>query len=91
MAMRRFSMCMNIEGFIKNAKFPSGYLGIFADDDGKELSPKEARDFLAVEKAKGRKVIPASGKCGNPCSQNGCAGFDYSGKGCPGYEIPEGN
>lgn len=83
--MKTFSMKMNIEGFIRNNKYPRDY-GVFEQDDGTPLSPAEARAFLQEEQAKGHKVIPCSGECGNPCkhSDHGCKGFDYSGGGCPG-------
>jgi len=60
-----------------------------ASSMGKTLSPDEARDFLYEELGKGRKVIPCSSECGNPCkhSEQGCTGFDYQDGGCPGYEI----
>lgn len=82
---RTYSMCLNIEGFMRNNRFPRGY-DIFQNDDGAELTPTEALEFLTVEKARGRKVIPCSHECGNPCkhADNGCTGFDYSGGGCPG-------
>lgn len=82
---RKFSLCINIDGFMRNNKFPRGY-DIFQNDDGQELAPADALAFLQIEKAKGHKVIPCSSECGNPCkhSENGCTGFDYSGGGCPG-------
>ncbi|MBR8083116.1 hypothetical protein KDX23_10215 [Burkholderia vietnamiensis] len=82
---RTISLCMNIDGFIRHARYPGGYKGLFVED-GKTLTPAEARTFLALEKAKGRIVIPCSSECGNPCkhTDNGCTGFDYSGGGCPG-------
>lgn len=82
---RTYSLSMNIDGFIRNNRYPRDY-DIFQDDDGRELSPAEARTFLALEKAKGRNVIPCSSECGNPCrhADNGCAGFDYAGGGCSG-------
>lgn len=85
----RRSMCLNVEGFMRNNKFPRGY-DIFQDDNGRELSATEALTFLQLEKAKGRKVIPMSSECGSPCSHadKGCAGFDYGGGGCPGYVVP---
>ena len=78
-------MCMNIDGFVRNNRFPQGYSQMFSEN-GRTLSASEARTFLALEKAKGRKVIPCSAECGNPCkhADNGCTGFDYSGGGCPG-------
>jgi hypothetical protein len=76
---------MNIDGFIRNNRYPRDY-NVFQDDDGRELSRAEARTFLALEKAKGRVVIPCSSECRNPCqhADNGCTGFDYAGGGCPG-------
>lgn len=80
-----FSLCMNIDGFVRNNRYPRDY-DVFQNDDGTPLTPPEARSFLALEKAKGRKVIPCSSECGNPCkhADNGCTGFDYSGGGCAG-------
>lgn len=82
---KTYSLCMNVDGFMRNNKYPRGY-DIFQHDDGREMSPAEALQFLALEKAKGRKVIPCSAECGNPCkhADNGCTGFDYGGTGCPG-------
>jgi hypothetical protein len=82
---RTISLSLDIDGFIRNARFPNGYKNMFSED-GVTLTPAEARTFLAMEKAKGRKVIPCSGECGNPCkhADNGCTGFDYQGGGCPG-------
>jgi hypothetical protein len=82
---KTISLCMDIDGFTRNAKYPGGYKNMFIDD-GRTLTPAEARAFLAMEKAKGHKVIPCSSECGNPCkhSDNGCTGFDYQGVGCPG-------
>jgi hypothetical protein len=84
--MRKFSMSMNIDGFIRNTPYPRGYKGLFSDG-GRTLTAPEARTFLALEKAKGRSVIPCSAECGNPCqhAENGCTGFDYAGGGCPGH------
>lgn len=85
---RRYSLCMNIDGFVRNNRYPDGY-DIFQQDDGTPLTPPEARAFLATEKAKGRVVIPCSSECGNPCqhAEKGCTGFDYQGGGCPGREV----
>lgn len=83
---RTISLCMNVEGFMRQNRYPRGY-DIFQNDDGTPLTPAEALTFLQLEKAKGHKVIPCSAECGNPCkhAENGCAGFDYGeGGGCPG-------
>jgi hypothetical protein len=86
----RRSMCLNIEGFMRNERYPQGY-NIFSDDKGKPMEPHEALQFLALEKAKGHKVIPCSAECGAPCTHKdkGCTGFDFSGSGCPGYRIQQ--
>ena len=86
---KTYSLCMNVEGFMRNNRYPRGY-DIFQHDDGSALSPAEALQFLTLEKAKGRKVIPFSSECGNPCKHvdNGCTGFDYGGNGCPGRYTP---
>jgi len=83
--MKTFSLCMNVEGFMRNNKYPRGY-DVFQHDSGEPLTAHEALQFLTLEKAKGRKVIPMSAQCGNPCkhAENGCSGFDYSGSGCAG-------
>ena len=81
---KTYSLCMNIDGFIHNNRYPRDY-NVF-EENGRALTPAEARTFLALEKAKGRVVIPCSSECGNPCkhAENGCTGFDYEGGGCPG-------
>lgn len=87
--MRRISMCLNVEGFMRNNRFPRGY-DVFEQDDGTPLKPNEALAFLTLEKAKGRAVIPMSKDCGAPCkhAESGCTGFDYSaGGGCPGHYV----
>ena len=81
-----YSMCMSIEGFMRNNRFPKGY-DIFQQDDGTPMTPAEALAFLTTEKAKGRKVIPCSAECGNPCKHASCPGFDYSGSGCGGRKT----
>lgn len=88
-AWTRRSMCLSVEGFMRNNHYPRGY-DIFSKDDGTPLAPHEALQFLTLEKAKGHKVIPCSKECGRPCPHevDGCAGFDFGG-GCPGYEIAE--
>jgi hypothetical protein len=86
MSGRTYSMCMNVEGFLRNSKFPQDFRGMFRADDGRQFSPHEARDHLRLELHKGHKVIPCDNECGNPCkrAERGCTGFDYAGGGCPG-------
>ena len=64
---KTFSLCLNIEGFMRDNKYPHGY-DIFQNNDGTPLSPVQALEFLTLEKAKGRAVIPCSSECGNPCA-----------------------
>lgn len=77
---------MHIDGFISQSRYPEDYQGLLIEN-GRELTPAEARTFLALEKAKERIVIPCSGECANPCAHkaSGCTGFDYAGGGCPGH------
>ena len=84
----RYSMCLNVEGFLNNLRYPHGY-DVFKQDDGSPLSPPEALAFLKIENAKGHAVIPMSSDCANPCkhADKGCTGFDYSKTGCPGYRV----
>ncbi|MGX0136319.1 hypothetical protein [Cupriavidus metallidurans] len=90
---RRFHLCMNVDGFLKNSVYPRDYRNVFRDDQGKTLEPAAARAQLEIEKAKGRHVIPMSKECGSPCqhADKGCTGFVYGGalekQGCPGYRI----
>lgn len=84
MNTRNYFICLNVANFLRETKYPNGYEGVFSTG-GKDMSPREAHDFLLVEVAKGHKVIPCSSKCGHPCEQNGCPGFDFSGGGCGGY------
>lgn len=74
---RTTHMCLSVRGFLKNAKFPHDYRGMFKHDDGRSMPPEEARDFLFDQIKQGREVIPF-GDCDN---------FDYS-RGCLGHETP---
>jgi hypothetical protein len=85
-------MCISIAGAMRNMEHavktrPTGPSD-FTDSNG-TLSNSAAYANLAIEQAKGRKVLPMSNECGNPCPR-GCPGFNY-GVGCPGVEIKEGN
>jgi len=89
MPATRYHLCLNIQGFMQQNRFPDGY-DIFQQEDGTPMSPGAAFTYLNAEEAKGHKVIPCSAECGNPCEQKGCKGFDFAGGGCPGYPIEEG-
>lgn len=79
---RTISLCMDVDGFLRNNAYPRDFTGVFQNDDGTPLSPADALAFLTLEKAKGRKVIPCSGECGNPCKN--------ADKGCTGRVLCEG-
>lgn len=68
-------MSVNIKWVLENYKGRS-MGGLINDDNGRPMTDKEARKFLAEGLAKGWSVIP----CGN------CEGFDYE-TGCPGHPI----
>lgn len=68
-------MSANIEGMLRNYGKKS-MAGLIEDENGKPMSDKQARLFLAECKAKGWRLIP----CGD------CEGFDYQ-TGCPGHPV----
>lgn len=68
--------CIDVRGLLKSARFPSDYVGMCKHDDGRPMSPDEARDALFDQLAQGREVIPFG---------PACEGFDYT-TGCPGHE-----
>lgn len=87
-------VCMDVRGALSDLKFPRDYRRMFKADDGRTLSPDEARNALYDELAKGHEFIPTHPGCGNPCTVSVCKGFQYkSGPdgawGCPGYRIDE--
>lgn len=75
--MRKIHMSLNIRGFLSNSKFPQEYKGLFTHDDGREMSPEEARNALFDEIAKGHECI-RFGACDN---------FDPKGAGCLGHDL----
>lgn len=68
-------MSMNVEGCLRWQKDLSR---LFYDDDGRELSHKEAKAFLKQCRAEGKRVIPMSGV--------ECPGWSHE-KGCPGHPV----
>lgn len=67
---------MNIAGALRNYGKKS-MKGLLTDDNGKEMTDKEVREYLNDCLAKGWKLLPSSSKC---------EGFDYFGGGCPGHK-----
>ena len=72
-------MSVNIRGMLDYCKRKS-MAGLIIDDDGRELSDKEVRDYLYDHLEKGHKVLPM-------CDEDECPDFDYFGGGCPGHDI----
>lgn len=71
-------ICISIRGVLANWK-DSDFKGVFMHDDGREMTPIEAKNSLMDELQKGRRVLPH----GEPCE-----GFDYV-KGCPGHDTAD--
>ncbi len=69
-------MSINLAGLLRNYKGKK--INVMEDDNGKTLSDKEARNYIAELQAKGHKLMSCS---------NECEGFDPFGGGCPGHEI----
>ena len=66
-------MCLDVEGFISSARFPSAYKGMFKHDDGSPMSPEDARAELFDCLRRGWRVIPL-GQCSDFDYQTGCRG-----------------
>ncbi|MFK2681098.1 ASCH domain-containing protein [Bacteroides fragilis] len=75
----RSHLAMNLDGLLRNYG-KRNMKGVFLDDNGRELSDKECRKYIAECQAKGWKVIPM-------CGEKACPDFDHFGKGCPGHRI----
>lgn len=68
-------MCVDIEGVLR---WPDKDLRKLFTDDGMQRSGKWIRDWLKLQLAQGRKVLPMSKEC---------EGFNYL-TGCPGHPVP---
>ena len=73
MGTRRIHGCIDVRGLL--LKKDRDLRGWLTNDDGRELSPQEARLALMDELLKGHEVIPV----GDPCE-----GFNFK-TGCPGH------
>lgn len=73
--------CLDLEGFLRNATFPRSFGGMFKHDDGRPMTPEEARSELFNQLRLGRRVIPM-GACDNFDYQKGCQGHEH------GDDIP---
>jgi len=79
MGSRTFHVNLSVRGAIKNFKASNYRNCVRHPTTGRYMTPSEVRDWLLDELAKGHECVPLS----DPCE-----GFDYSGGGCPGHEIP---
>lgn len=77
---------LDIDHFLRTACYPADF-EIFMAEGGRPLSPHEALSSLFLLKLTGRKFLPMSERCGAPCKQRGCTGFEAKGVGCPGYSL----
>jgi hypothetical protein len=69
--------CINVEGFLRNARWPRDFR-VFTHDDGRPMDEHDAMKELAAHRAAGHRVIPI-GNCDN---------FDFQ-TGCRGHRVPE--
>lgn len=68
-------MCVDIEGVLR---WPDAELQkLFMDPDGQKRPGRYVRDWLRLQLAQGKRVLPM----GNPCD-----GFSYQ-TGCPGHPV----
>lgn len=70
-------MCLDISGALR---WPDKDLAKMFTDDGTPRSGSYVRDWLKLQQAKGRRVLPM---CDPPCE-----GFSYE-TGCPGHPCEE--
>lgn len=76
--MRTFHMCVDIEGVLRysDAKLSK----FFVEDDGSHRSGQCVRDWLRLQLAQGKRVLPVG---------SACVGFSYL-TGCPGHRVVDG-
>lgn len=74
---RSYHLCLDVRGALMNWT-DREMKGVFLHDDGRKMTPREAKMFLMDEIAKGHKVIPV-------CQ---CDNFSFE-TGCEGHEVPE--
>ena len=77
MMLKIHHMSSNIDGLLRNMKGKK--INFLSDENGKQMSDKEARAAIAELQAKGHKLIPSVD----------CEGFDPFGGGCPGHDVPD--
>ena len=71
-------MALDIRGFLMNNTRKRDYAHMFRHDDGRLMTPDEAKAELLNQLAMGRKLLPFGE----------CEGFSYE-TGCPGHPVSE--
>lgn len=77
-ARTKYHLAQDIEGAIRNWKFPKDYRNVFKKDDGTFSTPEETRSYLFDKLREGKHLLPI----GN------CEGFDFV-TGCPGHPATD--
>ncbi|MBN3851957.1 hypothetical protein G3N59_01065 [Paraburkholderia sp. Ac-20340] len=78
---RSFHLCLDVRGALTNWSLKD-FRGMFKDDDGRTMTPHEAKAALLEELSQGHNFIPMGGKCDN---------FDHKEHGCMGHPVPKRN
>lgn len=78
MATRRFHMCLDVRGALTNWQLKD-FRNMFKHEDGRTMTPLEAKAQLLEELSHGRNFIPF-GKCDN---------FDHKEHGCQGHPVEQ--
>ncbi|WP_447639533.1 hypothetical protein [Pandoraea norimbergensis] len=73
---RKFHLCLDVRGALTNWK-DRDFKGMFKHDDGRLMTPAEAKAELLEELSRGHNFIPFS-KCDN---------FDHKERGCMGHPV----
>lgn len=75
---RRFHMCLDVRGALTNWR-QKDFRTMFKHDDGRTMTPDEAKAELLEQLSRGHNFIPF-GTCDN---------FDYKEHGCMGHPVEE--
>lgn len=76
MSWNQAHLALNVKGLIDKPK--RQYQGLFAHDDGRPMTPDEAKRYLLDELAKGHDLVPY-GRCDNFDPKKGCLGHPRKG------------
>ena len=73
---KTYHLCLDVRGALLNWT-DRDFKSCFTHDDGRKMTPREARMALMDELSKGHKVIPTCA-CDNFDYQHGCGGHEGS-------------